>query len=497
MWGGPMRHPLRWMRKHIHTGEVADRPDGPVTSRLIDDLEGDFEMAKTRRTGGVLKPPDCLRRIHLKVAASTVIAVLALILPAVPAEGEDGEDWQTRKHGIAGWEDMSRRWVEVGMVPSGFYLFDILGNPVGGRELATEYAGTAQIDLSLNLEKLLGIRGLAFDAAASWSSGHNLSQSIGNVFQVAAAYTGQTVQLSRLYLEQTLAAGKVHLKLGRVAAGNDFAALPIASYHVNSAINGVPASIPINDPGFFTDPVAQWGLRLRIRPSAFWTLKLGAFNSDPTVADESNHGLDFSFNPEDGVLAAAEIALNPTFGGGRFRGHYRIGAYYDSADFDLLADPLRTQNGQYGYYFTAQQEVYHEDDDPAAVEVRPLFGRHIIRTPVPEGMPLVYQGLMSWFAVALSPREEISTIPVYIAGGVLYRGLFKYRDRDRAGLAVYYGKFSEFLPEKSAETVIELNYAIQMAPWFYITPDVQYVINPGGTDIPNALVIGFETGVTF
>jgi carbohydrate-selective porin OprB len=37
----------------------------------------------------------------------------------------------------------------------------------------------------------------------------------------------------------------------------------------------------------------------------------------------------------------------------------------------------------------------------------------------------------------------------------------------------------------------------QPTPYIYLTPDLQYVINPGGTDIPNALVLGFEAGFTF
>jgi len=34
--------------------------------------------------------------------------------------------------------------------------------------------------------------------------------------------------------------------------------------------------------------------------------------------------------------------------------------------------------------------------------------------------------------------------------------------------------------------------------WSYIQPDLQYVIDPGGTgDIPDAVVIGAQMGVTF
>ncbi|MFV0416394.1 MAG: carbohydrate porin [Chthoniobacterales bacterium] len=37
-----------------------------------------------------------------------------------------------------------------------------------------------------------------------------------------------------------------------------------------------------------------------------------------------------------------------------------------------------------------------------------------------------------------------------------------------------------------------------MTPFAYVQPDIQWVINPGGTgNIDNALVIGAQIGITF
>ena len=48
------------------------------------------------------------------------------------------------------------------------------------------------------------------------------------------------------------------------------------------------------------------------------------------------------------------------------------------------------------------------------------------------------------------------------------------------------------------ESIVELDYNVQMAPWFSLRPNLQYVINPGGTGkIPDAFVIGLYTNVTF
>ncbi len=48
-----------------------------------------------------------------------------------------------------------------------------------------------------------------------------------------------------------------------------------------------------------------------------------------------------------------------------------------------------------------------------------------------------------------------------------------------------------------SEKVLEVGHRFQVTKWSYIQPDLQYVIDPGGTgDIPNAVVIGAQMGVT-
>jgi hypothetical protein len=58
--------------------------------------------------------------------------------------------------------------------------------------------------------------------------------------------------------------------------------------------------------------------------------------------------------------------------------------------------------------------------------------------------------------------------------------------------------FSDDLPGQDGETLLELNYRVQIAPWAFVQPDLQYIIDPGGrSDIDDALVLGFAVGVAF
>jgi porin len=65
---------------------------------------------------------------------------------------------------------------------------------------------------------------------------------------------------------------------------------------------------------------------------------------------------------------------------------------------------------------------------------------------------------------------------------------------------------SVYTPVRSAETFLEATYQVQVAPWWQIQPDLQYVINPGAgivnpndptQKIKNEFVIGLRTNITF
>jgi porin len=117
------------------------------------------------------------------------------------------------------------------------------------------------------------------------------------------------------------------------------------------------------------------------------------------------------------------------------------------------------------------------------------------------------QGMTVWSAFVLSPQQNIAKLPFQVNGGLVYRGLIPARDDDYARFGVVYGKFSRNFARTVAnagegypkyELVFEWNYKIQLTKFAFVQPDIQWVINPGGTNrIPNALVLGAQMGVVF
>ncbi|MFN9942402.1 MAG: carbohydrate porin, partial [bacterium] len=80
----------------------------------------------------------------------------------------------------------------------------------------------------------------------------------------------------------------------------------------------------------------------------------------------------------------------------------------------------------------------------------------------------------------------------------MYQGPLPGRDNDSAIFGLAYGNFSSDYSNSggayngdpaSFEMALEWGYRIQLNRFFYVQPDLQYIIQPGGTgSIPNAFV---------
>ncbi|MFA5168526.1 MAG: carbohydrate porin, partial [Candidatus Omnitrophota bacterium] len=117
------------------------------------------------------------------------------------------------------------------------------------------------------------------------------------------------------------------------------------------------------------------------------------------------------------------------------------------------------------------------------------------QTTVPLDRP---KGLTLWGTAVLAPQENINIQTYELVAGLVYQGLPPNRNRDATAFCFVLGHFSEDLQGQGNEMVLELNHRFQLGPWAYITPDIQYVINPNGQrNIKDSLVLGLETSFDF
>ncbi|MES0870840.1 carbohydrate porin [Pseudovibrio sp. SCP19] len=383
-------------------------------------------------------------------------------------------DWNSWETATGDWGGYRTKLNNMGIDPELNYTHDIMANPVGGERQSLAYAGALDASVDFDLETLLGFNGTSFSLGLYQGLGRDLSgEDINNFFDVAQIFIGDVFGISQMNFLQTLANDRIEIALGRLSAGTDFAFSEAFPLYVNTAVNGNPAQLLENVPSFTTPPFSQWGVRGTVKPEEFLYLSVAAYNADVNAQDNDTQGLNFKFNPEDGVLAIAEggLLVGQESNGPYLPGRYMIGGYYDTSDYTSFVDPDDIIEGNWGLYFIANQMVYEEQAD---------------------------QGLNIWGVFTLAPRQSINSFPYGVSGGAYYKGLFDSRDNDITAGAFYLGIYSEDLPGQTFELVFELNHRFQFNQWFYTTVDGQYVVNPNGqTNISDAWVVGLEMSVDF
>ena len=398
-----------------------------------------------------------------------------------------------RKFLTGDWGGLRTRLKNKGILPTLTYVADIQGNPVGGEKKGFKYFHNIGFDLVVDTEKLAGLRGGRFHFSVSQRSGESLTRrDIMNTFDVAQVCCVDTYKLVNLSYQQSLFDDKLNIRLGRIAGGDEFLSSPIYWLFVQNGIDGNPVGIFFNT-GFSAYPNATWGVRVRTHPIENSYIMAGAYNANPDRLDRSKHGADFSFDGPYFFIAEAGYHLNELLRDKGLPGNYKIGGYHQTGNFKNFSNPEATKSGNWGFYVLIDQMIYREKGEKSLA---------------------VDQGLTPFGAFLFAPDSEINTFPFFMNGGLVYKGLIPGRYRDYAGFAFVYGKFSDKLDPtvtqntefqltdtsmtpRDFEAVLEWMYKIQLTPWLYIQPDVQYVINPSGRkDIKDALVLGFQLGVS-
>jgi len=439
---------------------------------------------------------------EFRVRVSIVIVILCCSAAVAPSQDTNEASAGTRslgplpfqlilprEHLLGDWYG-TRTWLEDrGIVPTLTFVTDSLGNPSGGKDQGFTTANNLGLDLNFDLEKLCGFEGASFLLSMSYRFGGSLSANyIHNVFTVQQVFGGETFHLINITYQQKLFDDRVELRLGRIATGDDFLVSPYDYVFVQNGFDGNPVGIFFNSPGMTAYPNDTWGALVKVRPTARTYIMGGVYNGDPSIRDNSKHGVDFSM---DGPLfAIAEIAYQPNSlpGDRGLLGNYKAGFWYDNSlytDFNTGA----VNRGNWGFYG--------------------MFDQVLVRF----GEPASHRGFGVAGSFLASPDQSISQMPYFFTAALVTRGIFPSRPRDIIGLGVVYGHFSNDLQNfqrraqqldptvgvQSHETVVELTYRLALLKSaLYIQPDLQYVFRPGGTGrISDALVLGAQVAVNF
>lgn len=391
---------------------------------------------------------------------------------------DNPENWVQNRSMIGNSSVARADLADLGVTFNSSFVTNMLGNPVGGQARGFAYAGSYGFSLNINFNQT-GWTGLNLFSSAVWRTGTNLSQrKINNQFTVAQVYGSQTVKLNELYLYQSLLSGSLEFKLGRLDAGNDFFTSPLYWRFVNNGFDGNPVSIFFNVP-FTAYPNSTWGAYLMFKPYKRISAKFAVYNANSKIKKNKYHGINFTFKSTNGVIWIAEWCglVNQEKGDHGMPGNYKLGYFYLTG-----SEPKFTGGSERGdpcYYLLFDQMIYRK------------------------GGPDSTRGITPFVCFIYAPPNR-NLFPYFTNFGLVWKGIFDQRPEDALDIGFIYGSYSSKLQEverkkgvkpQDFEAVIELNYWIQINNWFYIAPDMQYIIRPKGmSSIPNAYVVGAQIG---
>jgi porin len=190
------------------------------------------------------------------------------------------------------------------------------------------------------------------------------------------------------------------------------------------------------------------------------------------------------------------------FGPNYLPGHYKVGAGYDSSNFQ---DELVDNNGNPFVLTGLSPKTSH-----GRTQVWVTFDQMLFRTSDVLRHGFRVLGAYSHDTPDNSLYQDLFWL------GALYSGFWKARPDDQIGLAFTHYQISPSLTQtenleqqfglpptypygvQSHASVLEANYNFPVYNGIQIQPEIEYFIRPGGvSSVPNAFVLGLKTHVLF
>ncbi|MGF6483731.1 carbohydrate porin [Paraburkholderia sp. JPY419] len=398
---------------------------------------------------------------------------------------------------------------------------ELYGNFSGGISKGASYNGATQFGLNVDTDKAFGLKGGTFFVDALQIHGHGITAARLNSLQAVSGVEAEaSTRLWELWYQQAFG-DRFDVRIGQQSLDQEFIISQYGSTFANATF-GWPVlaatDLPAGGPAY---PLSSLGVRLRFKPSDSMTILGGIFDGNPAPGNgdpQQLNGSGTQFNLHNGIMMIGEVqyAINqpPASGSGAAQpsglpGTYKLGFWYNNnhfADQHLdtngisLASPASngvpaTHRGNFSIYAVADQMVWRPSaDSPQSVGV---------------------------FTRVMGAPGDRNLLDFNINAGVVLKAPFKGRDNDSVGLALSYANVSSSAsaldrdiatfrtpgyPMRSAETVIEATYQYQVAPWWLLQGELQYIFHPGGgipdpnnsgARIGNEAVAGVRTVITF
>lgn len=371
------------------------------------------------------------------------------------------------------WFGFRDRLTQRGIDFAASYTLDwgsTLSGSVSGRNSTHQLF---DVNSTVDLQKLVGIDNATLFADAYFTRAYGGSSDIGDLHGVSNIDSGDDIaQLAELWYEHVLFDDKLRLKFGKIDGNSEFAFLEHASITLNGSI-----SIPKTVSDLPTFPEPATGAVFFLNPTDSWYIGGGIF--DGLAAEgmrTGNRGPDQFFSDslssawfmilESGVNWSADTEDAPS-------GRFAVGAHLHTLErptFDSSDEERAT-----GFYALLEQRLYKASPSDAE-ETRGLYLN----------------------AMAGIGDRDVSEVVMQNMVGLVYEGPFESRPADRVAVFASHLSTNRDAGFERDEFLFETLYSFALTPWMSVTPDVQYVVNPGGDrELADALRAGIRIEITF
>jgi porin len=361
------------------------------------------------------------------------------------------------------------------------YVGDVWRNTTGGLRTGSAYLGNANVSVSVDGDRALGLDGTTFYVDAQSIHGQGVSSRLVGDAQTLSNIEAQSqLRLYELWMERSFGARAGRsLRLGLYDLNSEFDSLETAHLFLNasSGVGPTLAQSGLNGPSIF--PVTSLGGRVQWLFSPAWSARVALFDGVP--GDPNHPTLNrLHLGGDDGLLAISEVG----YAGAKLH-KLAVGAWSYTGKFDEIAPssgataPTRL-HGNRGFYLIADGQLFAERADSA-------------------------QGLSAFVRLG-SANDRINRFRDFAGAGLVYTGALPSRPEDKLGLAVSsLGNGSVYRRAQLAdgfatdrrETNVELSYRFGVTKWLTLQTSIQHITNPDtNPELHDAMAVGLRFELT-
>lgn len=368
------------------------------------------------------------------------------------------------------WEHMTDDWFgarpwldDHGIIFSASATLDVSFVINGGVDTQDgAFRRLLDVNLTLDFERLVGLKGGTLFINLQHQAGEDGSERTGDIQAYSNIDADGFTEISELWYEQVLYEGVFRVKFGKVDANSEFAFVDNGAEFLNSSMGFSPTLFLLP-----TYPDPAMAVIAFFQPNDHFYLGGGIFDGagQEGIRTGSRGPKTFFGKPGD-VFWIGEGGARWECGQSKLAGRLAVGGWGHNGTFDDFDGSIKRRGS--GLYVVFDQGLWREnpgdEEDGQGVGLFILYG---------------------W------ADPDISELEHHLGGGVAWIGLIPRRDDDVLGFGATWVQFTDkpgagFTAD--GEIAYELFYKLMAMKWAGIKPDLQYIVNPGGGGVSDALV---------